>query len=66
MSVETVAGKKVSNTVYECKLQIRSVCLVSFNIHDSLGHPGTPSEIVDFSHYVVSNDKTPIVLFLPQ
>ena len=35
---------------------IGSVALVSFNIHDGLGHPGVPAEAIAATHYGVSNE----------
>ena len=53
----TIVGKRVSNGLYECLFLIGSVALVSFNIHDRLGHRGAPAEAIAATHYGVSNEK---------
>ena len=52
-----IVSKRVSNGLYECLFLIGSVTLVSFNIHDRLGHPGAPAEAIAATHYGVSNEK---------
>ena len=47
---KTIVGKRVSNGLYECLFLIGSVALVSFYIHDRLGHPGAPDEAIASTH----------------
>ena len=55
--VKTIVGKRDSNGLSECLFLIGSVALVSFNIHDRLGHPGAPAEAIAATYYGVSNEK---------
>ena len=50
---KTIVGKRVSIGLYECLFLIGSVTLVSFNIHDRLGHPGAPADTIAATHYAV-------------
>ena len=54
---KTIVRKGVSNGLYECLFLIVSVSLVSFKIHNRLGHPGAPAEGTAPTHYGVSNEK---------
>ena len=54
-----IVGKRVSNGLYECLFSVGPVALVSFNIHDRLGHPGAPVEEMAARHYGISNQKHP-------